>query len=143
MHQHTHKVKYASDYIIPKVRFPEGPEFHQITLTWDRSHPEAGAHLLFDPNTCKLDEFGEPGGCTKIGGADSEIKLTLFKQKPGHQAYTLESRPQGGAGNYTALPLRLVTVAARGKDPAVVHLLVLKPDHTIERIIELHPQPRA
>lgn len=66
-----------------------------------------------------------------------------FKQKPGHQAYTVESRPQSGTGNYTALPLRLVIIAAPGREPARVHLLVLKRDRSIERIIELHQERRA
>jgi hypothetical protein len=143
MPQRTHKVKYASDYILPEVSLPQGPGFHQITLTWDRGHPEAGGSLLLDPNSCGLDEFGEPNVCTKIAGADSDVKLTPFKQRPGHQAYTLASRPHGSTLNYAALPLRLVTIAARGKESARVHLLVLKPDRSIERIIELHEERRA
>jgi hypothetical protein len=143
MNQHAHKVKYVSDYLITKVELPGGPEFYQITLTWDRSHPEAGGSLLFDPNSCGLDEFGETTVCTLIAGMDNDMKLTPFKQKPGHQAYTLEIRPEGGGRSYTALPLRLVTTAARGQDPARVHLLVLSPDQDIERIIELHPQHGA
>ncbi|HEX2685651.1 MAG TPA: hypothetical protein VHN14_03495 [Kofleriaceae bacterium] len=143
MHQRTHKVKYVSDYLIPEVRLPQGPDFHRITLAWDRSHPEAGGSLLLDPNSCGLDEFGEATVCTEIAGVNSDVKLTRFKQKPGHQAYTLESRPHGSTFNYAALPLRLVTIAARGKDPARVHLLVLTSDQTIDRIIELHEKHRA
>lgn len=143
MHQRTDQVRYASDYLIPEVSLPQGPGFHQITLTLDRRHPEAGGSLLLDPNICALNEFGEPTVCTKIAGADMDVQLTLVKQKPGYRAYTLESRPRGGAGNYTALPLRLVTIAARGRVSALVHLLVLKPDQTIERIIDLHQEHRA
>ena len=81
--------------------------------------------------------------CTEIAGADSDVKLTLFKQKPGRQAYMLASRPHGGKTNYAALPLRLVTIAARGKASARAHLLVLKPDQTVARIIELHEAHRT
>jgi len=138
MHQQARKVKYTSDYLIPAVTLPQQRGFHRISLTWDRSHPEAVGSLVMDPNSCVLDEFGEPGGCTRIASADNDVKLTRFKQKPGHQAYTVASRPQSGTGNFTALPLRLVTIAARGKEPAHVHLLVLEPDHSVGRIIELH-----
>ena len=143
MSQHTRKVRYTSDYLIPEVKFPQGRGFHQITVTWDRVNPETGGSLLMDPNACVLDEFGEPTVCTKIASADLDVRMTLFKQKPGHQAYTVESRPQSGMGNYTALPVRLVTIAALGREPARVHLLVLKPDQSIERIIELHQERRA
>src|ERR1041384_6171096 len=134
MHQSTRKVKYVSDYLIPEVRLPQGPGFHQVTLTWDRSHPESGGTLFIDPNSCSLDEFGEPDVCTEIAGGDRAGKLTLFKQKPGQRAYTVESRPQGSTSSFAALPLRLVNIAARGKDPARVHMLVLNPDESVERI---------
>lgn len=143
MSQHTHKIKYISDYILPEVASPQGLGIHRIALTWDRGSPQVGGSLRIDLNSCQLDEFGEPTGCTKIANADSDVKLTLFKQKPGQQAYTLESCPQDNTSNFVALPLRLVTIAARGKDPARVHLLVLNPDQTIARIIELHEEHHA
>jgi hypothetical protein len=141
--QVSHKVKYTSDYLVQEVKMSQGPGIHRITLTWDPGHPQAVGDLILDPNACTLDEFGDSTACTKIASRGGDVKLTPFKHKPGHQAYTLESRPQDDTGNFTALPLRLVTVAARGKHPALVHLLVLRPDKTIERIIELHPEHRA
>lgn len=141
MHHHT--VEYASDYLVPGVTLPAGPGFHQITLTWDRSHPEAGGSFVIDPNACGLDKFGDPTICTKIAIADSDMKLTLLAEKPGHQAYTIESRPHGSTANFSALPLRLVTIAAQGHDQPQVRLLVVNADQTIERIIELHQAATA
>jgi hypothetical protein len=137
------KIKYNSDYLIPAVELSQSLVIRQITLTWDRSHPEAGGSLFLNPNSCILNEFGEPTACTLIAIGQFDARLTPFKQKPEHQAYTVESRPQAGTGNYTALPLRLVTIAARGSESPRIHLLVLKRDQSIERIIELHQERRT
>ena len=141
MHHHT--VEYASDYLVPGVTLPAGPGFHQITLTWDRSHPEAGGSFHIDPNSCGLDKFGDRTFCTKMAVGTREMKLTLLAEKPGHRAYTIETRPQGSSDIYAALPLRLVTVAAEGNDPPRARLLVINANQTIERIIELHQEQPA
>ena len=141
MHRHT--VEYASDYLVPGVALPTGPGFHQITLTWDRQRPEAGGSFVIDPNACGLDKFGDPTICTKIAIANSEMKLTLLAEKPGHRAYTIEARPHGSTGPYAALPLRLVTIAAQPHAPPHARLLVVNADQTIERIIELHQAATA
>jgi len=144
MRQDPHEVKYTSDYLFQKVRLPQQIGFHHIALTWDPGQPEAGGRLALDPNTAALDEFGAiTGDITKVGIMSLDVKLTPFKKDPKHQAYTLESCPQGGAGKRTALPLRLVTTAAPGKDPALAQLLVLRPDQTIEQIIDLHQENLA
>jgi len=135
---HNHTVEYASDYLVQGVTLPTGPGFHQITLTWDRSHPEAGGSFHIDPNACGLDKFGDPTICTKMAIPDSDMKLSLLAEKPGHRAYTIEARPHGSTSSYSALPLRLVTIAAHGKAQPQVRLLVVGVDQTIERIIELH-----
>jgi hypothetical protein len=137
MHHQT--VEYVSDYLVPGVILPAGPGFHQITLTWDRSHPGSGGSFHIDPNACGLDEFGDRTICTKMAVPDSDMKLTLLAEKPGHQAYTIAARPHGSTADYSALPLRLVTIAAQGKEPPQVRLLVVNADQTIDRIIELHP----
>jgi len=138
MRQDTHEVKFTSSYLTSKVRFPQKIDFHQIALMWDPDQPEAGGRLFLDPNTCTLDEFGKPFACTRMAIIPVDVKLTPFKRDPEHQAYTLESCPQGGAGNCTALPLRLVTTAAPGENPELTQLLVLRPDQSIELIIDLH-----
>jgi hypothetical protein len=143
MRHDTHEIKYTSSYLNSKVKFPQKIDFHQIALTWDPGRPEAGGHLFLDPNTCSLDEFGKTSACTRIAVIPVDVKLTPFKKDPEHQAYTLESSPQGGAGNCTALPLRLVTTAAPGQDPALAQLLVLRPDQSIEQIIDLHQENLA
>lgn len=135
---HNHTVEYASDYLVPGVSLPAGPGFHQIALTWNRSHPDTGGSFHIDPNACGLDEFGDRTICTKMAVADSDMKLTLFAEKPGHRAYTIEARPHGSNVAYAALPLHLVTIAAQGHEQARVRLLVVKADQTVERIIELH-----
>ena len=136
MHHHT--VEYVSDYLVPGVTLPAGPDFHQITLTWDQRCPEAGGSFHIDPNACGLDLFGDRTICTRIAVASSDMKLTLLAEKRGHQAYTIEARPHGSTGGYSALPLRLVTSAAQGDDSPRVRLLVVDADEAVERIIELH-----
>jgi len=140
---HNHTVEYTSDYLVPGVTLPTGPGFHQITLTWNRSHPETEGSFHIDPNACGLDKFGDPTICTKMAVADSDMKLSLLAEKPGHRAYTIEARPHGSTAAYAPLPLRLVTVACQGKDQPQVRLLVVGADQTIERIIELHQAAKA
>ena len=139
MHHHT--VVYASDYLVPRVTLPEGPGFHQISLTLDCNHPEAGGSLSIDPNTCGLDAFGDRTFCTKIAITRSDMKLTLLAEKPGHRVYAIKTRPHGTTVDYAALPLHLVTIAAHGNDQSRARLLVVNADQAIERIIELHQGP--
>lgn len=134
-----HHVRYASSYLVPGVSLPGGPRFHRIALHWDRSHPEAEGSCHMDPNSCGLDEFGDPTICTKMAVAPLEMKLTLLKHKGRQHAYTIECRSASDA-DYAALPLRLVTVA-HGSD-LECRLLVLS-DQSIERIIDLHHEPRT
>jgi hypothetical protein len=128
---------YASDYLVPGVALPSGLGFHQITMSWFRTAPEAGGTCQIDPNTCGLNEFGDRTICTKMAVAGSDMQLTLFAEKPGYEAYAIGARPYDSTGDYAAMPLRLVTIAAQGKEPAQVRLLVLNTDETIARIIEL------
>ena len=133
-----HPVAYASEYLVPGVALIRGPSFHQITMTWDRRHPEAGGSFSLDPNLCGLDAFGDRTGCTKMAISASDMKLTLLAEKPGHQAYTIEARPLGSTAGFSALPLRLVTIAAQGSDPPRVRLLVIDASEAVSQIIELH-----
>jgi len=128
---------YASDYLAPGVTLPSGLGFHQITMSWFRNAPEAGGNCQIDPNACGLNEFGDRTICTKMAVAGSDMQLTLFAEKPGYEAYAIGARPYGSTGDYAAMPLRLVSIAAQGKEPAQVRLLVLNTDETIARIIEL------
>src|SRR5215470_11663398 len=130
-----HPIRYASSYLVPGVSLPNGRSFHHIALHWDRSHPDADGSCHIDPNICGLDEFGDPTICTKMAIALLDMKLTLVKHKARHHAYAIECRPPASAASYDALPLRLVTIE-RGSD-LVCRLLVLKPDQSIERIIDL------
>jgi len=132
-----HTVKYSSGHLVPGVSLPQGPSFHQIALTWDLRHPEAEGSCHIDPNTCKLDELGDRTICTEMAMPPRDIKLKLTKQKAGHQAYAMEWRLHGSTAEYQEAPLRLVSITSRGEDPQV-RLLVLKPDYTIDRIIDLH-----
>ena len=135
-----HHVRYASRYLVPGVSLPKGPSFHHVALHWDRSHPDAEGSCLLDPNTCGLDEFGEPTICTKMAIAPLEMKLTQVKHKGRHHAYTIECRSASDA-DYAALPLRLVTIA---HDSGLeCRLLVLKSDQTVDRIIDLHHEART
>ena len=135
-----HHVRYASSYLVPGVSLPQGPSFHRIALHWDRSHPEAEGSCHVDPNTCGLDEFGDPTICTKMALAPLEMKLTLVKHKGRHHAYAVECRAPSSA-DYAAMPLRLVTIA---HDSGLeCRLLVLKPDQSIDRIIDLHHEARS
>ena len=135
-----HHVRYASRYLVPGVSLPKGPSFHHIALHWDRSHPDAEGSCHLDPNTCGLDEFGDPTICTKMAVAPLEMKLTQIAHRGRHHAYSVECRAPGGEG-YTAMPLRLVTVAH--SSDLECRLLVLGADQRVERIIDLHHEPRT
>lgn len=136
---HHHIVEYSSDYLVPGVSLPGVLAFHQISLTWDQRHPGAGGGTLaIDPNGCGLDTFGERTICTKMAVAARDLRLQLLAEKPGHRAYTIETRERGSTDPFAALPLRLVAIDAQGGEPARVRLLVLAADQTIARIIDLH-----
>lgn len=130
-------VTYASDYLVQGVHLPGQPGFHQITLIWNRRHPEAQGSCNIDPNACGLDEFGDPTFCTRIAVATRDMELSLLGEKPGYEAYTMKWRVSGSGTNYEAVPLRLVTIEAPGQAMRI-RLLVLGSDQSIERIIELH-----
>ncbi|HEX7839471.1 MAG TPA: hypothetical protein VF469_18470 [Kofleriaceae bacterium] len=138
-----HTVTHASDYLVREVDLPGEPGFHQISLTWNRQHPEAQGSAYLDPNSCGLDEFGDPAFCTLIALAPRDVELSLFGQKPGYDAYSVKWRVSGSGAPYEAVPLRLVTIRTQGQ-PLRVRLLVLNPrDQSITRIIALHEQQPA
>jgi hypothetical protein len=138
-----HVVRYASDYLVEGVTLPDGPGFHQITLTWNRHRSEADGTCYLDPNICGVDEFGDPTFCTKIAILLRDMQLSPFDQKPGYHAYTMKWRFGDTGSDYEEVPLRVVTIAEHGQNLRV-RLLVLKsdgsPDGTVERVIELHEQ---
>ena len=133
-----HTVEYASEYLVPGVSLPAGPTFHQVTLRWDRRHPDAVGSFHIDPNACGLDAFGDRTICTRMAIADADMKLTQVAEKPGHVAYAIATRAHGTTAPFAVLPLHLVTIAAAGTAPARVRLLVLGAGQTVDRIIELH-----
>jgi hypothetical protein len=137
-----HVVRYASDYLIEGVTLPEGPGFHQITLTWNRHHSEAEGSCYLDPNICGVDEFGDTTFCTKIAILIRDMQLSTFDQKPGYHAYTMQWRVGDAGSDYEEVPLRVVAITEHGQDMRV-RLLVLKPDGSVGRIIELHEQRSA
>jgi hypothetical protein len=128
----------ATDYVAPGITLPTGPGFHQLTMAWDRAHPEAGGSFQVDPNACALDEFGDRAICTKMVAQASDMKLWLLAEKPGYRAYTIATRPHGSTEAYATLPLRLVTIAAQSHERPQLRLLVVNADQTIGRIIEMH-----
>jgi hypothetical protein len=133
-----HSVEYASEYLVPGVSLPTGPSCHQISLRWDRRHPDAVGSFHIDPNSCGLDAFGDRTVCTRMAIADADMKLTQVAEKPGHIAYAIAVRARGTSDQFSVLPLHLVTIAAQGTAPARVRLLVLGTGQTVERIFELH-----
>lgn len=135
-----HVVRYASNYLIEGVTLPNGPGFHQITLTWNRHHLEADGSCFLDPNICGVDEFGDTTVCTKIATLIRDMKLTTFDQKPGYHALAMEWRTGDTGSSYQEVPLRVVTITEQGQQMRV-RVLVLKSDGSVARIIELHEQP--
>ena len=135
-------VQYASDYLDPGVKLPDGPAFHQVMLRWDLEHPDADGLLKIDPNACALDDFGDPSLCTLIAAFPQDLRLTLKKEKAGKKLYAVEIRPRrlppASALPYQSVPLRIVLITPPRRDPLRIRLLVLKNDSTILRIIELH-----
>ena len=137
----AHQVRYASSYLVPGVVLPSGQRFHRIALHWELDRPEADGSCHLDPNACGLDEFGDTTMCTKMAVAPLEMRLVPGKQKAGHHAYAMECR-QAGEASYAAIAMRVVTIA-HGHEPLQCRLLILKPDQSIDRIIELHREPRS
>ena len=123
------KFSLESDYLIPEVHPGRGLAFHKVRL--DLSEEQLGGSLSLDPNTCSLDEFGDPATCTRIAINSLDTQLKLIKEKDDERLYDVK------APKYDGPPLRLVTFGNRGQSLRG-RLLLLKEDKTIDRIIELH-----
>ncbi|HEX2690419.1 MAG TPA: hypothetical protein VHN14_27580 [Kofleriaceae bacterium] len=134
----TYNLKCESDYLVPGIQLPAGLGFRQITMAWDRNHPEAGGSFQIDPNACGLDAFGDRAICTKLAVQAGDMQLSLLAEKTGYRAYTIEARPYGSTDSYSTLPLRLVTIAAQSGERPQMRLLVINADQTINRIVEMH-----
>lgn len=126
----------ASGYVIPQITLPVGLGFHQIAMSWDRNHLEAGGSFQVDPNACVLDMFGDRTICTKMAVQANDMRLWLLAEKPGARAYAIAARPHGSTVEYSTLPLRLVTITEQGEEQ--MRLLVVNTDQTIGHSIEMH-----
>lgn len=52
----------------------------QITIVGTLAGPDRGrGELILDPNTCRLDEYGDPADCTRIAPARIPVRFQLLK----------------------------------------------------------------
>jgi hypothetical protein len=54
-------------------------QFRQVMLTAELAGGQGSGVLRLDPNTCSLDDFGDPGNCTRIATAKSQVQLTRLR----------------------------------------------------------------
>ena len=126
--------KVDSGYLLPGLELPGlMPAFSIHHLTISSGSDGAGdGQLHLDPNQCALDEFGVPGGCTKIAIQSFQANVKLLRESGGRRLFSLD--PQG----YTGPALRVVMSPRKaGAEEFVAQLLVLAEDGSIQRIVSL------
>lgn len=121
--------RLTSDYLLP----PLDTELHfayRVTLANVNGKP--GVHVLtLDPNSCILDEFGRPLGCTLMADFTFEIALEYLASKNGEDLYHVTSRQH--------LPARFRLAVRQAAQPreCVARLLTLDEDQQITQIVNL------
>lgn len=119
--------RLASEYLLP----PLDSELHftyRVTIANVSGKP--GVYLLtLDPNSCILDEFARPLGCTLMANFEFEVALEHRVSSGGASLYELSSRERLPArfqlvisGDAHGCPARLLTLDADGQITQVVHL---------------------
>jgi hypothetical protein len=76
-------------------------QFRQITLTAELANGQGNGVLTLDPNTCTLDDFGDPAGCTRIAVARVPVQLNRLGRADPHglnrQLWTVSGAPLSGS----------------------------------------------
>lgn len=121
--------RLASEYLLP----PLDSELHftyRITIANVNGRP--GVHVLtLDPNSCILDEFARPLGCTLMANLEFEVTLEHRASKGCESLYELSSREHLPARFQLVLcddgqcPARLLTLDRDGQITQVIYLLAV------------------
>jgi hypothetical protein len=122
--------RLTSEYLLP----PLDSELHftyRVTIANVSGKP--GVYLLtLDPNSCILDEFAQPLGCTLMANFEFEVSLEHRASKGCESLYELSSRQRLPARFQLVLgeqgqrcPARLLTLDADGQVTQVIHLLAV------------------
>jgi hypothetical protein len=118
--------------------FAAGHTARQIRLTlagWDGGTGQLG----LDPNTCTLDAFGDPAGCTRMAIRTTNVKITPMQADGPRRLFAIQ-----GEG-LTRPSFRLVLIGD-GPRPEAARLLVLGEEDKITALVPLRiaaEQPAA
>lgn len=85
--------------------------------------------LTLDPNSCILDEFAQPLGCTLMANFEFEVELEHRASKGRHSLYELTSRQP--------LPARFALVLSDEPHGCPARLLTLDEDGQITQVVHL------
>jgi hypothetical protein len=99
-------------------------QFRQFTLTAELAGGQGSGVLTLDPNTCTLDEFGDPAGCTRMAVTKAQVQLTRLRiadpRGQNRQLWTVSGSPLSGTLTLAAPasstgPHRLIHTTSSGK----------------------------
>lgn len=129
--------KVNSGYLLPGLEL-HGlmPNFtiHQIAIF--SGMDGADGELQLDPNTCALDDFGTPVGCTEIAIHSIPVAVILLKESEGRRLFEVKPKIL-----HAGPQLRLVLEPRDTGGELAAQLLVLADDETIQRIVSLKASP--
>jgi hypothetical protein len=127
---------FRTGYLIEPISVEGGLGVHELRIVSSKDDPRM-VNLLFDPNTCAVDSFGDPTICTRIAIRTLEAKLRLLERVGGRRLFAIEAQ------GYMGPELRLALLPLRGqRGEFFARLLVMKDDRTIARILNLQPPLR-
>jgi hypothetical protein len=93
-------------------------QFRQVALTAELAGGQGTGVLRLDPNTCTLDDFGDPAGCTRIAVARTPVQLTRLRAADPHglgrQLWAVSGAPLSGS-------LTLVLAGTTGGPHRLIH----------------------
>jgi hypothetical protein len=120
--------RLTSEYLLP----PLDSELHftyRVTIANVNGKP--GVYVLtLDPNSCILDEFGQPLGCTLMANFEFEIGLEQRASKGCESLYEVTSRQR--------LPARFALMLSDDAHRCPARLLTLDTDGQITQVVHLH-----
>lgn len=142
------QIELSSSYLRDSLTLPVRPElpttsFHRLTVRFDPDSAPSNGTLHLDPNSCSLDEFGDPKSCTGTAPVEVVVGFSLIKEKPGKRLFALSTAMMPVAVHTAdvavTLPLQLVYIKEGGlRSRPRGELFLLKADGTVDRTIELH-----
>jgi hypothetical protein len=123
--------RLTSDYLLPP--FDTDLKYAYRVMIRGITGKPGIYHLSLDPNSCILDQFGQPQGCTLMAAFPFEVRLELVTTGDDLTLYELSSDQD--------LPARFRLVLLDGFDlrECPARLLTLDEDGYVTQIVHLHP----